>query len=206
MAYSLIINNIIIKTTIMKNTKSFLVLFLFVFSFQFNSAQIRIGGGVSIGVQIGLPLPDVVVVSRRPVPSKRPVIVHRCNHTCHHTFGFIDNQNTPSGNYHYQVTNASLVASHQSEQERLIYNLDTGDILELIIAMSNPNDFNYHFYNPNCNCEQVSNTILEVLFNGSPIAIQTGSLSLQPKPGGRLHSVLNLHSFDEGDFNGSIDF
>ncbi|WP_025663619.1 hypothetical protein [Aquimarina megaterium] len=172
------------------------------------SAQIRIVGKVS--VNINHPIPEVVIVkgrSKRPMPRQRrkpPVIVSTCN-PCNHSFGAINNQNGPSGRYVYQVTNASLLPS-ENEGERIIYNLDTGEVLEIIIVTAHSNDYNYHYNKPDCNCVQHNNTILAILLNGKEIPLRDGSLSLQPRSNGKFHSVINLHSIYHGDFNGTINF
>ncbi len=191
----------------MKTTPSFLLL-LCILSLQPILSQVRIGGGVSIDVNIDIPIPDVVVIGRTPKPPvviteprrERPVI-HTPTHE-NYGYGEIQNQNGPYGRQIYQVVQASLEPTNKGI-ERVIYHLDTGDVLELYIATANPNDYNYHIYN-HCDCQQ-NNRITEVLLNGQYLPLRDGALSLQPRAD-MFHSVLNLHSVHEGDFNGTVNF
>ncbi|MBW1297637.1 hypothetical protein [Aquimarina litoralis] len=163
--------------------------------------QIRIGGGVSIDVSIDLPLPEVVIVDQKPNPEvisqPRRIPVYE-----NVSFGEIQNQNGPYGRLIYQVSNAQL-ESYDSREERVIYSLDSGDILEILLITVNAQDYNYHSYG-SCDCLD-KNRIVEVLLNRQPILLRDGSLSLQPSANG-FHSVINLHSKFEGDFNGTVNF
>ncbi|KAA1245985.1 hypothetical protein [Aquimarina sp. RZ0] len=195
----------------MKKTQLLLITSLFLSTLT-SFAQVRIGGGVSIDINIDLPLPEVVVVSRRPEPvirkpkPNRPII-HTCDHRCNHndvySFGEIQNQNGPQGRYVYQVTNAGLGGLNNGA-ESILYTLDTGETLELIIRTMNPDDYNYHYNNGYHNSS--NNEIIAILLNGQEIAVKDGSLSLQPKHGRGFHSVLNIHAMYEGDFNGTVNF
>ncbi len=175
-------------------------------------SQIRIGGGISIGVNIDLPIPDIVVVERRTdLPRPRNprcgrAVIHTCDHRCNPNFGTIQHQNGPNGRYIFEVVNVSLAPINNGE-EKLIYNLDTGEELEIIISTIKGNDYNYHYLDRNCNnCRPNSNVILAVFLNGEELPLRNGSLSLQPIGNGRFHSVVNLHSFYDGDFNGTVNF
>jgi len=85
------------------------------------------------------------------------------------------------------------------------YKLNTGDLLELFISTANPNDYNYHAHSNHNNNHQ-NNVIHKVLLNGQFLELRDGSLSLQPKEQYGFHSVINLHSTYEGDFNGTVNF
>ncbi|GAA3520647.1 hypothetical protein GCM10022393_38600 [Aquimarina addita] len=197
----------------MKKTQTYFLAFLLISSIT-SFAQIRVGGGVSVGVNIHIPIPDVVVVTRSPQPRNVPKatrpIIHTCDHICTHdrnygnfSFGKIQNQNGSQGNYVFHVTNA-LLEDVSGHKEKIIYYLDTNEILELIISTQNPDDYNYHFVR-NMNRYQ-GNVILAVLLNGQEIALNNGSLSLQPLVNKGFHSVINLHTEQEGSFNGTVNF
>ncbi|MHA7057312.1 hypothetical protein ACWGOQ_0008850 [Aquimarina sp. M1] len=199
----------------MKTINFLTILFCF-FLVPVAHSQVVIGGGVSVDVNIDLPIPDVVVIGRKEGPRRRTKprvvtkprkpVIHSCNQGCNHhngsVFGEIQNQNGPYGRQIYNVVQARL-SGYQNGLEKVIYRLNSGDILELIIATANENDYNYHNYS-NCECSQ-NNRIIEVLLNGQYIPLRDGSLSLQPRNGG-FHSVINLHSQNEGDFNGTVNF
>ncbi|WP_109437615.1 MULTISPECIES: hypothetical protein [Aquimarina] len=190
---------------------SFLLLFFSVLIIFPISAQLVVGGRVAVDVDINLPIPDVVIerrTSKQQLPKSkrgRPIVIHRCDHTCHHDFGAIQNQNAPSGEYLYQVANASLVPSENGE-DHIVYDLDTGDVLEIIIVTGNYADYNYHYFNPDYNSLPPDNIILAITFNGQEIPLHTGSISIEPQGIGGYHSVLNLHSIYEGNFNGTVNF
>jgi len=183
---------------------------IFIFSGANLFSQITIGGQIAVDVHINAPIPEVIIAERRPNPriiSKPPSpLIHICDHSCDHNtpvyFGEIMNQNGPYGRQIYGVLRAQL-QTFTNGLEQLIYEFDNGDILEISIVTANSNDYNYHSYH-NCDCEQ-KNRIIEVLINGNSIELESGSLSLQPQSGG-FHTVLNLHSVQEGDFNGTINF
>ncbi len=175
-------------------------------------SQIRIGGGVSIGVSIDLPIPDIVIVAERsetPRPGPRvrcrQAVIHTCDHSCFDSLGTINHQNGPNGRYIYKVTEASLLPIDNGE-EKVVYHLDTGEILEIIISTLNPSDYNYQYYDPSCQNCQDSNSILLVLLNNEELPLRNGSLSLQPLGNGQFRNVINIHSVYEGNFNGSINF
>lgn len=166
-----------------------------------SNAQLRIGGGISIGVNIDLPLPEIAVVvggTVCPQPqSRRPIVDN---------FGSIHHQNGPYGRHIYEVTGARLQPT-SNQEERILYYLDTGDVLELLIHTVNPNDYNYHYYDANCgDCWATNNSIVAIYMNQEEIPLHNGSISLQPEVNGRLHNVINLHSIYDGDFNGTIVF
>ena len=201
------------QTNNMKNSIKLSIAFILGLFF-YSNAQVRIGGGVSI--DINLPLPEIVVVNRRPapipqprrrrVPQPRPVPaprpVHTCSHVCVHSLGTINNQNRPDGQYNYAVLNATVSPERQFS-DRVFYALDNGETLEFIIQTANPNDFNYHYYQNRRDCH--NNMILAVLLNGNEIPVRDGHLSLQPGHHG-THSVINLHTVYDGDFNGTVNF
>ena len=190
------------------------VLFFSLFSSTIFS-QIRIGGDISI--EIKLPIPEVVTVDRSPrrVPAPQPEQCptprrrrHHCNSYCNHNnlfnYGEIQNQNGPLGNEIYSVLNAHIV-SLQNREEIITYELDSGDVLELFIVTLNPNDYNYHTYSNRYKCNK-NNHIAKVTLNGEYIDLRDSSLSLQPRGSNRFHSILNIHSVYEGDFNGTVNF
>jgi len=133
------------------------------------------------------------------VRKNRPII-HNRNAVA--SYGEIRNQNGPYGLQVYHVQDARLETIHNG-LENVVYYLDSGDVLELTIATANPQDYNYHIYN-NCECSN-QNKIVKVLLNNQYLPLRDGSLSLQPRQQG-FHSVINLHSRSEGDFNGTINF
>ncbi|MGY3794745.1 hypothetical protein [uncultured Aquimarina sp.] len=181
-------------------TNHFLVIIFSVLIANQSFGQVRIGGGVSVDINIDLPIPEVIVVGRKP----SPVIISRAPKPVYEniSFGEIQNQNGPYGRQIYQVTDAQL-ESYNGGEERLIYALDSGDILEILLITANPQDYNYHSYN-SCECSE-NNRIAEVILNNQPIELRDGSVSLQPRQNG-FHSVINLHSRFEGDFNGTVNF
>jgi len=82
--------------------------------------------------------------------------------------------------------------------EELSFTFDSGDVLSMIIYTAQTNDFNYHFNSP-------GNAITNVKLNGYPIAIRDAGLSLQPK-NQNFTAVINVHTINEGDFNGTVHF
>ncbi|WP_298317123.1 hypothetical protein [uncultured Aquimarina sp.] len=193
----------------MKTFRTFTFLTCLIFSLT-SYSQVIIGGEASIDISINIPVPDIVIERRPDVRIEtRPSapVIHSCDHNCSHneyvSYGEIQNQNGPYGRQIYLVTQAQL-ESNRVGSESVTYVLDSGDVLELIIVTANLQDFNYHSYSDNCECSQ-KNRILEVLLNDQKISLRDGSLSLQPKENG-FHSVINLHSKFEGDFNGTINF
>jgi len=204
---------------VMKNQFTFLAIVLVFVSFSL-SAQVRIGGGVSIDVSLDLPpIPEVIVVKRRPnkpqpIPRDRRVNIpvdnrrddnsnRDYNHNRVSKYGEIRNQNGPYGLQIYNIRNAQIQPLRNG-LENVIYQLDSGDVLELIIATANPQDYNYHFSKHRGNSN--NNTIVKVLLNNKYLDLRDGSLSLQPAGHNGFHSVINLHSVYEGDFNGTINF
>lgn len=172
-------------------------------------SQVTVSGGVSIDVNLPIPK-EIVIVGEtprraptpRPQPQPRPRPIPRNVEVF--SYGEIQNQNGPVGRQIYTVTNAQL-GDAGNGVEVVSYELDSGDILELFISTANPNDYNYHAYN-NHHSSQYNNTIHKVLLNGHYLELRDGSLSLQPKDQYGFHSVINLHSTYEGDFNGTVNF
>ncbi len=196
----------------MKKRFIFILFFSVIIIFP-NFAQVKVNDGISVEVNINLPISDIVLERRNtkkqsPRPRRgRSIVIHRCDHSCNHNFGSIFNQNGSNEEYMYQVTNASLIPSENGE-DHIVYDLDTGDILELIIVTSNYNynDYNYQHYDPNNSDLLQENIILAITFNGKEIPLHKGNLSLQPQGVGAFHSVINLHSINEGDFSGTVNF
>ena len=201
----------------MKNQLAFLSVIL-IFITTSISAQVRVGGGVSIDVSLDFPpIPEVIVVNRkpnspRPCPNPRERRVNipeenRCQGNCKDTrvsrYGEIRNQNGRYGLQVYKIRNAQLLPLRNG-LETVIYQLDSGDVLELVIATANSQDYNYHFSKH----QQYSNNnkIVKVLLNNNYLDLRDGSLSLQPTGQQGFHSVVNLHSVYEGDFNGTVNF
>ena len=204
----------------MKNSFKLSILFI-LGTFIYSNAQVRVGGGVS--VNIDLPFPEIVIGNkkrRRPVPAPQPVprripnpqpVPRRApaprttgpSHDYYNrSLGTINNQNRPDGNYLLQVVNAYLGAERYNN-EHVVYELNNGETLEFIIQTNNPNDFNYHFYN-NHHGQNHNNTIIAILLNGREIPVRDSALSLQPRHQG-FHSVINLHTVYDGDFNGTVN-
>ncbi|WP_299180500.1 hypothetical protein [uncultured Aquimarina sp.] len=193
----------------MKSFRNFVILVCLSLGFK-SYSQVRIGGDASIDISINIPIPDIVIEQRKnPRVATKPSVpvIHNCDHLCTHnenvSYGEIQNQNGPFGRQIYQVTRARLESSPVGS-ESVIYLLDSGDVLELIIVTANLQDFNYHNYGDTCDCSQ-KNRIVKVLLNNQQIQLRDGSLSLQPKRNG-FHSVINLHTEFEGDFNGTVNF
>ncbi len=167
-----------------------------------SNAQVIIGGGVS--VNIDLPLPNIIIGKRAPAPRRAPApptpraprpVIHTCNSCNHyHSLGTITNQNRPDGAQTYHVVNTSIQAG-RPYNERLLFELDNGESIVLIIHTSVPNDYNYHYHG-----SHHSNTIQAVLLNGQEIPMHSAALSLQPN-----QAVINLHSIYDGDFNGTVN-
>ena len=176
-------------------------------------SQVRVEGGVTIDIDLPIPK-DIVVVSRvpneKPIPKsfpkkrKRHVCNGNCNHNTSYSYGEIQNQNGPVGRQVYAVINAQL-NTLRNGVEIVQYEFNTGDILELFITTANTNDYNYHSYPDDCRCDN-NNRIIKVLLNGQYLDLRDGSLSLQPRNNANFHSVVNLHSQYEGDFNGTVNF
>ena len=199
----------------MKNQLKLLAVIL-VFVSSAISAQVRIGGGVSIDISVP-PLPEVIIVNpgpetprtdRRNRRVERPVD-NRTNRRgdrnsrFNSRFGEIRNQNGPNGVQDFPVANAQIQPLRDG-LENVVYQLASGDVLELVIATSNPNDYNYHFNNQRWQAN--NNRIVKVLLNNRYLDLRNGSLSLQPAGQRGFHSVINLHSVYEGDFNGTVNF
>lgn len=209
-------------------TNTLFILIVALFLSHVSSSQVIIGGGVGVSIDVNIPFPDIVITKRKPIPPAPPAPrpdIHTCNHvicghhtprpqvvhactTCNHNyaFGTINNQNRPNGQYLYQVVNANI-NTVSNGQELVSFNLNNGELLELVIATANHNDYNYH-YNSHvcrhrCGCSN-NNMILSVQLNGREMPLRDGSLSLQPRHGG-FHAVVNLHSLYEGDFNGTVN-
>jgi len=211
----------------MKNSFKLTLLFLLGIFF-YSNAQVTVGGGVNVNIDI--PLPGVVIGKKRapkraptpiPAPVPEPIPRPRRGHTNtgnhggygnhgghtrtrnYHSLGNINNQNTPNGNYNYQVVNASINPENQG-CERVYYALDNGETLELIIFTNNPNDYNYHYSHHHNN--RYNNIITAILLNGQEIPVRDASISIQPRGHQGIHSVLNLHTAYDGDFNGTVNF
>lgn len=196
----------------MKNKIALSLLFFSIISSSVFS-QVRIGGGISI--DINLPFPDVVVVDNPPrrVPEPKPRRIpkkrrHRCDDYCHHnetfSYGEIQNQNGRFGRQVFSVLGAEIQPLRYN-REVVHYELDSGDVLELFIVTENPDNYNYHKYSDNRRCDD-GNRITKVLLNGQRLKLLDGNLSLQPRGSNNFHSVINIHSVYEGDFNGTVNF
>jgi len=186
------------------------ILFVLIFTFfpLLNSeAQVRIGGSIDIDIRVGLP--DIIV---RPVPRKRapkprpkrPVIIKKrtpqhvpCN--CNtESYGDIINQNN-GPRIDYQVIEGNVNFYNNNEID-LIFNLDSGDQMVITLLELKSNDYNFHYRNrPRGN----SNSILQISINGINIPLNNAAVSLQPSNGG-YSAVLNIHTRNDGDFNGTV--
>jgi hypothetical protein len=98
----------------------------------------------------------------------------------------------------YVVHAASL---RQSEED--IYNIsftfENGETLQLSITKKTA-DYNYHF--PGTDLE---NQLISAVFNGNPLDLKASSISIQPDEGeNKLHVITNMHTFNAGDFNGTL--
>lgn len=192
----------------MKKLKVILVILVLSYFSKVNS-QVRIGG--TIDININLPLPKVIIVKEEPKPrpvyhpkeEKRQKEHKPKKQHCEqyeYSLGTIINQNNRFGRFDLLIVDAVFEPIGRG-LERITYFTNTRETLEIIIHTNNPNDFNYH-YNNNPHC--TSNSIVSVALNGHEIPLRDGSFSLQP--GRQFHSVVNLHSLYEGDFNGTVNF
>jgi len=147
------------------------------------TAQIIADG--QIDITINLPIPEVVIIQDNPIPEPKP----------HPTpeIIIIDNEEP-------QVVSTNLSALNQGEE--LSFTFDSGDVLSMVILTAQPNDFNYHYCT---HCKGQKNAIVDVKLNGYSIAMRNASLSLQPN-NQHFTAVVNVHSLDEGDFNGTVHF
>ncbi|VXB84292.1 conserved exported hypothetical protein [Flavobacterium sp. 9AF] len=171
------------------------------------NAQVRIGG--SVDISINFPSPKVIIVKEEP----RPVYKHKEPKKCkvykpkkHHcepypeVLGVITNQNGRYDRVDLAILDVTI-ENIGNGLESVTYFTNTNETLEIIIRTNNPNDYNYHYStNPHC----AANVIVSVALNGYEMPLRDGSISLQP--GRQLHSVVNLHSFYEGNFNGTVNF
>ena len=191
-----------------------------------SEAQVTIGG--QIDIRVGLP--QVVVVNRtprpQPVPRRQPrvivteripnpqpiprrpqrvIITERIPNPqpcdgVRGSLGLIMNQNN-GPRFDYHVVDASVEYFGNNELD-LVLHLNTGDVMVIAMVESNPNDFNFHYY---CNPNGYNNTILGITLNNAPIALNSAAVSLQPRGHNGYTAVLNLHSTNNGDFNGTVN-
>jgi len=143
----------------MKNQLKYLALVLLFMSFSL-SAQVRVEGGVSIDISVP-PVPEVIIVNPgpntpRPNPRDRRIEIprddrsnrgggNRNNRGFNSRYGEIRNQNGPNGLQDLPVRNAQLQTLRDG-LENVVYYLASGDVLELVIATSNPNDYIHSVY------------------------------------------------------------
>lgn len=178
------------------------------------TAQIIADG--QIDITINLPIPEVVIIQDNPIPAPKPhptpeiIIIDNeepypspkhVPRRYTNSQGTIMNQNGPfDGRIDYQVVSTNLSALNQGEE--LSFTFDSGDVLSMVILTAQPNDFNYHYCT---HCKGQKNAIVDVKLNGHSIAMRDASLSLHLN-NQHFTAVVNVHSLDEGDFNGTVHF
>lgn len=184
----------------MKKIKIIIAIVTLVISSNLNS-QVRVGG--SIDININFPAPKVIIVKEAPKPVYKTKKVKKHNSKCErrdNNLGSIRNQNNRYGSIDLLVIDVSF-ENIGNGLERITYFTNTRETLEVILRTNNPNDYNYHYHtNPHCN----SNSIVAVALNGYEMPLQNGSIALQS--GQQFHTVLNLHSYHQGNFNGVVSF
>lgn len=171
------------------------------------NAQIRIGGRIEIGVD----LPEVVVINRRrPAPPRRQPAPHRCHAHCHHnTLGEITNQNYGPRYTFYATDAIATFKKHGRISISLFF--DDGNQMDLYLEEYNSNNPNFNYYKLDDDYDDDDyyhynkhNRILEIQLNGRKIKLRNGAISLQQNSDNTFGLILNLHSKKEGDFNGRI--
>lgn len=179
-------------------------------------AQITVDGQIDIAINI--PVPEIVIVVDDPVPAPQPkpapeeiIIIEDepeiipVDGYPKNAQGTIINQNGPfEGRIDYKVQSAVL--EDLTVGEKLSFILDSGDVLSMIIYTKNYDDINYIYYDDGCfNCNDQENSIVHPRLNGFALAVRNANLSLQTN-NQHFTAVLNLHTLNEGDFNGTVQF
>lgn len=110
--------------------------------------------------------------------------------------GAIDQQNA-EGKVTYIVREGAL---RQSQGERYSVNLTfaTGETMQLGI-IKKTTDYNYHYPG-----EENQNQLVSVVFNGTPLDLETSAVAILPETGdNKLNVITNVHTKSLGAFNGT---
>lgn len=112
--------------------------------------------------------------------------------------GAIDQQNAGT-KVTYTIESAYLTTL-ENGTHLLHYRFTSHDSLELLIGKRSA-DYNYH-----SDAVSDQNVLLSASFNNSPMALEGSSVSIQPRSDeNRFHTVVNVHTLDKGDFNGTVN-
>ncbi|MBT1705844.1 hypothetical protein [Chryseosolibacter indicus] len=114
--------------------------------------------------------------------------------------GSIDQQNA-GPKVTFVVDEAYVVLSEDDKNLHVVrYQFSSNDYLDLIIA-KRTSDYNYHF--PGSKNE---NTLVSAIYNGKALSLKESAVSIQPRPEeDSFHTVVNVHTNDAGDFNGTVN-
>lgn len=115
-----------------------------------------------------------------------------------HAEGTIDQQNAgPKVTY---TVESAYLTTLENGTHLLHYRFTSQDSLELLIGKRSA-DYNYH-----SDATSDQNVLLSVAFNNSAMALEGSAVSIQPRSDeNRFHTVVNVHTLDKGDFNGTIN-
>lgn len=111
--------------------------------------------------------------------------------------GTIEKQNS-SAKVVYVVAEGAL---HEVGGNLYVINVafDNGESLELTVTKKT-NDYNFHFPG-----SESDNQFVSAIFNGTPLTLHESAVAIQPQTGdNKLNVVANIHSVDNGDFNGTL--
>lgn len=114
--------------------------------------------------------------------------------------GSIDQQNA-GPKVTYTISKAFVVLSQNDNNLHVVrYKFTSGDSLDLIVT-KRTSDYNYHFPG-----SEKENTLLSATFNNITLKLKESAVSIQPRPDEKkFHTVVNVHSLDLGDFNGTVN-
>ena len=116
-----------------------------------------------------------------------------------HALGSLDKQNS-GPKVTYIVDTAYLRHLKQAYTYQVMYKFTTPDSLQLVLVKVT-SDYNYHYPKPG-----TENQLLYAIFNRDTLDLKESALSVQPRSdGGSFTTVINLHTNNAGDFNGTID-
>lgn len=116
-----------------------------------------------------------------------------------HAEGTIDQQNAgPKATY---TVESAYLTTLENGTHLLHYRFTSQDSLELFIGKRSE-DYNYH-----SDATSDQNVLLRVTFNNSALVLKDGTaVSIQPRSDeNRFHTVVNVHTVDKGDFNGTVN-
>lgn len=112
--------------------------------------------------------------------------------------GTIDQQNAgPKVTY---TVESAYLTTLENGSHLLHYRFTSHDSLELVIGKRSA-DYNYHSV-----ATSDENILLSVSFNNTPMPLKESDVSIQPRSDeNRFHTVVNVHTQDKGDFNGTVN-